>query len=347
MKAELSEFDARGATLRLGRHIDDLSTWYLRRSRRRLSRNPDETDRDAAFATLHQALVGTARMMAPILPFMSDYMYLRLVVAVDTSAVDSVHLTPWPDADFAPSRDRALEEAMSVVMRAVDLGRTLRSQAAINLRQPIRRVWVALPPDANVPDDVLAILGEELNAKSVSLMADDSDLIERHVRPLLPKIGKRLGAQTQLVLNAARNNDVEYLADGGVRLAGAELAADEVEILATPRAGTAIAHDNGLVVAIDTELDDELRAEGDARELTRAVQDLRKQAGLELDDTIELWLVAPTEALATLEPYMARIAEDTLAGSISHGQPPSEATAASQTIGAGEVVIALRRVEAS
>jgi isoleucyl-tRNA synthetase len=254
-----------------------------------------------------------------------------------------VPLTAWPDNDFASYRDTALEDAMSVVKRGVDLGRTLRSQAGINLRQPIRRVWVALPPGASVPPEVLSILGEELNAKSVEAIADDSGLIERRVRPLLPKIGKRLGAQTQKVLAAARNNEVEYLADGGVRLAGVDLAADEVELLATPRPGTAVTHDQGLVLAIDTELDDELRAEGDARELTRAIQDLRKQAGLELDDTIDLWLVAPPAVLDPLLPHLARIAEDTLAENVAHDGAPVDAEHATLPMPAGEIAIALRR----
>jgi len=137
---------------------------------------------------------------------------------------------------------------------------------------------------------------------------------------------------------------VEYLPDGGARLAGVELAADELEILATPRPGTAVAHDQGLVLAIDTALDDELRAEGDARELSRAVQDLRKQAGLELDDTIELWLVAAPAVLEPLAPYLARLAEDTLAESIAHEEPPADVLRTTQALRAGEVVIALRRI---
>jgi isoleucyl-tRNA synthetase len=232
---------------------------------------------------------------------------------------------------------------MSVVMRAVDLGRTLRSQAGINLRQPIRTVWVALPPGADVPADVLSILGEELNAKSVDLMTDDSGLIERRVRPLLPKIGKRLGAQTQNVLAAARDNEVEFLPDGRVLLAGVELGADEVEILATPRPGTAVTHDQGLVIAIDTELDDELRAEGDAREVTRAIQDLRKQAGLELDDTIDLWLTAPVGVLERLAPHLPKIAEDTLSEPIAHDDAPADAEHSTLAMSSGELTIALRR----
>ena len=281
--------------------------------------------------------------MAPILPFMTESIYQNLVTGPLPELPDSVHLTAWPADELAVHRDEALEQSMALVMRAVDLGRTLRSQAGINLRQPVRQVWLALPPGAVLTPDLLEILGDELNAKNVRVIVEGSELLDRRARPLLPKIGKRLGARTQDVLAAARNNEVEYLVDGGVRLAGVELAADEVEILSTPRPGTAVADDNGLVVVIDTELDDVLRAEGDARELSRAVQDLRKQAGLELDDLIDLWLDASAEILATLKPHLDRLGEDTLAARIHLQAPPADAERASQTVGGGEVHIGLRR----
>ena len=337
--AELEDFDARRAALRIGRHIDELSTWYLRRTRRRMSRNADASDRDAAFATLHAALVGTARMMAPILPFLAEYMYQELVVAAEDGAPDSVHLTRWPAEDFASHRDAALEQSMELVMRAVDLGRTLRSQAGINLRQPIRRMWIAVPRGSQLHT---RLLGDELNAKEVIVVEEGSELVERRVRPLLPKIGKRLGGKTQEVLAAARANDVEYLDAGRVRLAGVDLAADEVEILATPRAGTAVAHENGLVVVIDTQIDDELRAEGDARELQRAVQELRKQIGLELDETVDLWLAAPDHVLGPLESYLERLADDTLV-ELHRTEPPADAQSTTQDISDGTVTVALRR----
>jgi isoleucyl-tRNA synthetase len=341
--ADLADFDARGAALRLGSHIDELSTWYLRRTRRRISRNADEVDRDAAFATLHAALIGTARMLAPILPFLSEDFYQQLVVALDNAAPESVHLTRWPEEDFAAHRDEALEEQMSVVLRAVDLARTLRSQAGLRTRQPIGHVWITLPGGGELPQEMIEILADELNAKVIEYIPDDSALIERRVKPLLAKIGKRLGGQTQEVLAAARANDVEYLSGGGVRLAGVELAADEVEILATPRSGTAIAHDEGLVVVIDTEIDDALRAEGDARELQRAVQDLRKQVGLELDETVSLWVEAPDAVLAPLRPHLARLAEDTLAELANGQSAPSDASTATQEVTGGSVTIRLRR----
>ena len=340
----LTDFDATGAVRLVSTFIDELSTWYLRRSRSRMRLTATEEDRTVAFATLHAALVGLARIVAPILPFISETIYQNLVTNAVPELPDSIHLTAWPEDELKALRDEPLEAAMSVVMRAVDLGRTLRSQAGVNLRQPIRRVWVALPPGAVVPPTVLDLLGEELNTKSVEVIADDSALVERRLRPLLPKIGKRLGSKTQDVLAAARNNEVEFLPDGGVRLAGVELAADEVEILATPRAGTAVAHDQGLVVVIDTELDDDLRAEGDARELARAIQDLRKQAGLELDDAIELWLFAPAAALDRLAPYLGRVAEDTLAERVAHDEPSADTQRATHHLAAYDVVIGLRRI---
>jgi isoleucyl-tRNA synthetase len=146
---------------------------------------------------------------------------------------------------------------------------------------------------------------------------------------------------------AARANEVEYLPSGGVKLAGVELAPDEVEILATPRPGTAVAHDEGLVVVIDTEIYDSQRAEGDARELGRAVQDLRKQTGLELDDTIDLWLSAPNEVMAAIEPHLAKLGEDTLASEIHRDAPPADAPATTQQVSAGVVGLAIRRREST
>ena len=344
--AKLEDFDATAATRLVSTFIDELSTWYLRRSRPRMRLTATPQERSIAFATLHAALVGLARIVAPILPFVSETIYQNLVAGAVTELPDSVHLTTWPADELKPLRDEKLEAAMSVIMRAVDLGRTLRSQAGLNLRQPIRRVWVAVPPGTDVQRELIDSLGEDdlLNAKAVEVIADDSALVERRVRPLLPRIGKRLGPRTQEVLAAARNNEVEYLPDGGVRLAGVDLAADEVEILATPRPGTAVAHDQGLVIVIDTELDDDLRAEGEARELARAIQDLRKQAGLELDDTIELWLHAPDAVIARIAPYLARVAEDTLAEHLAHDEPPPDAQRATHHLAAFDVVIGLRRI---
>ena len=341
VEARLRDFDAEAATRVLAAHIDDLSTWYLRLSRRRMSRATG-TDRDAAFATLHEALVALARTVAPILPFLSDAVYGNLVAAVDPAAPDSVHLTPWPAAELAPLRDEGLEEAMAVARRAVDLSRTLRGQAGLKVRQPLARLWLALPGrELAELDALLELVRAEANVKEVVRIGDESELVDRGVKVLLPRVGRRLGARIPEVMAAAREGRFEIHDDGTVTLAGETLAADEVEIQATPRPGTAVAHDDGLVAVIDTTLTPALRAEGDARELQRAVQDLRKEAELDLDDRIVLWADGVGDDVA---PYLAAVAQDTLADEVRREAPPADLPAATVRLDGGEARIALRRV---
>jgi isoleucyl-tRNA synthetase len=336
----LTDYDAAGAARALSRFIDDLSTWYLRRSRKRFSSDGGR-DADSAFRTLHSTVATTARTMAPILPFLAEAIYDNLVDrSMDDRVPPSVHLSGFPRLDAL--RDEPLEASMTIVRRAVDLSRTLRSQAGLRLRQPLARMWLALPVPLVEEAALLELLRAEVNVRQVELIGDESDLVERRVKPLLPKIGPRLGKAIPQVMAAARTNAVEYLAGGGVRLAGVELAPDEVEILATPRSGTAVAHDEGLVVVIDTALTADLLAEGDARELQRAVQDLRKQAGLELDEHIDLWLAAPAGVLAGVEPYLAQLADETIAVSLERAMPPADALQARQPISGGEVLVGLR-----
>ncbi len=318
--ARLADYDALGATRRISTFIEDLSTWYVRLSRKRFAGgNDDSADRDAAFATLHEALVTTARVVAPLLPFLAESFYGNLVTTTDPDAPDSVHLTRWPAEELAGLRDRRLEEAMDTTRKAVELARTLRGAAGLKVRQPLARLWLALPGgDLPERDALLELIREEVNVKSVELIGDESQLVERRIKPLLPKIGKKLGAAIPAVMAAAREGSALIHPDGSVTLAGVTLAPDEVEILATPRPGTAVAHDEGLVVVIDTELTPELRAEGDARELQRAIQDLRKEAGLELDDRIDVWVDGLAPAVAA---HLDGVAAEVLADSIMLGRP--------------------------
>jgi isoleucyl-tRNA synthetase len=344
VEARLADYDAVAAARAISTFIDDLSTWYLRRSRDRMRAGAEPADRDSAFATLHAGLVVLARTMAPILPFVTESMYANLMGSIGAPDIpDSVHLTRWPAAETARFRDESLESAMATVRRAVDLARTLRSGAGIRVRQPLARVWLALPGgDLAARDELLELLRDEINVRDVALIGDESDLVERRVKPLLPKIGKKHGAAIPAIMAAARENAVVYGADGSVTLSGVTLAADEVEILATPRPGTAVAHDEGLVVVIDTELTDDLRAEGDARELQRAIQDLRKDAGLALDDRIELWIDGLPDTVAA---HLESIAGETLADAVHRGAPPSDTgvTSGQLDLASGPVTIALCR----
>jgi isoleucyl-tRNA synthetase len=337
----LDDFDAVGATRALSTFLDGLSTWYLRLTRRRFSRSDDPVDRSAAFATLHETLVATSRMLAPILPFLADAMYANLVPTVDETAPDSVHLTRFPTPELAGHRDARLERSMDLAQRAVELARTLRSANRLKTRQPLAKAWIAVPgAEGALPADLLDIVAAEINVRAIEPIADGSDLIKRRVKVLLPKVGKRLGPAIPSVMAAARDGAATFHDDGSVTLAGERLAPDEVEIQATPRPGTAVAEDDGLVMLLDTALTDDLRAEGDARELARAIQELRRDARLELDDRIELWVVGLPPLAAG---HLPAVAADTLAD-LCDGDIPADAHRATVPLEGGPVTIALRRL---
>jgi isoleucyl-tRNA synthetase len=315
----LRGYDAQSAVARLEAGIDELSTWYLRRSRDRFDLSTSEADRNDAFTTLHEALLTLLQAASPIAPMLTDAMYTNLVA---DGATGSIHLQPWPTARVQGWRDQALEDAMSRVIRAAELGRSVRSAAAIRTRQPLALARVVFGGDTPHAE-LLAILADELNVKRVESVTDASGLFERKVKVLLPKVGKRLGDKLQAVLAAARSGDVEFLTGGSVRIQGLEFAPDEIEIQAIPREGGFVAEADGLVVELETALTPELIAEGDVRELSRAVQDLRKRTGLRIGDPINLYL---PESAKSLVPYTEHLAQSVGARSIEFGATAGEVT---------------------
>jgi isoleucyl-tRNA synthetase len=230
---------------------------------------------------------------------------------------------------------------MAGAQGAVELARTLRGSAGLKTRQPLAEVWIALPEKGMAfQDELLELIADEINVKKVTVIDDDSTLVERRVKPLLPRIGKRLGFAIPAVMAAARSGDVSYGGDGSVTLAGVTLAPDEVEIQAEARPGTAVASHDGLVVVLDTRIDADLAAEGDARELQRAIQELRKGANLDLDETAELWLGPLSDAV---DRHVATIAADTRVERQDGPAPANGTERAAVELSGGPVEVALRR----
>src|SRR5581483_5463315 len=251
-------------------YLDDLSNWYIRRSRRSFW-DGDE----AALATLWYALVQTLRVLAPILPFVTDHLWRGLVL----DGPESVHLAGWPDV---AEPDRALLREIEEVRRVVDLGRQARSTSGIKLRQPLRRLVVE---GARVDGHVEEI-ADELRVKDVEL--GEVEAVELHIKPNLPVLGPKLGKELGAIRAALAAGEFEELEGGRFRVLGHELGPDEVLVERGGREGWAVASADGVTVALDLALDDELLLEGEAYELIHRVNSLRKEQGFELTDRIVL-----------------------------------------------------------
>ncbi|HET7567712.1 MAG TPA: isoleucine--tRNA ligase [Gaiellaceae bacterium] len=276
---------------------DDLSNWYIRRSRRRFWDGGDA----AAFGTLWYALVQALRTMGPIMPFVTDELWRNLV----PDGPESVHLAGWPEV---AEPDAALLDEIAEVRRVVALAHQARSGAGLKLRQPLRRLIVEGADGASRHVDVIA---DEVRAKDVVFEHVESEL---RVKPNLPALGPRLGKELRAVQQALQAGEFEELGEGRFRAAGHELGADEVLVERSGREGFAVASEAGLTVALDTHLDDDLLLEGRALDLIRQVNQLRKDEGYELTDRIVL--TVPESERDVVERHGDLVAREVLATEI-------------------------------
>ncbi len=279
--------------------VEDVSNWYIRRSRRRFY-SFDE----AAFRTLWFALVQSLRVLAPVLPFLTDHLWRVLV----HDGPESVHLAPWPEVE---PPDRGALDEMAAVRRVVRLGNQARATSGLKLRQPLRRLVVAGSGEAAAHLDEIA---SELRVKEVEL--GEVDAAELRVRPNLPVLGPKLGAALRDVRERLARGEFAALDGGRFEVDGHVLEADEVLVERVGREGWAVASEDGVTVALDTTLDDELLLEGRLLDRIHEVNVLRRESGLEITDRILLWL--PDADL--LERYRDRIAAETLAVAVEQGE---------------------------
>jgi isoleucyl-tRNA synthetase len=273
-------------------YVDDLSNWYIRRSRRRFY-SFDE----AAFRTLWTAIAQSLRVIAPVMPFLAEHLWRRLVADAADGAPDSVHLAGWPEVRPA---DESLLSEMAQTRLVAELGRRARDASGLKLRQPLRRLVVQGAPLAERHSDVIA---EELRVKEVEF--GEVEATELTVRPNLPILGPKLGKELGAVRAALAAGDFEQL-PGGFRVAGHELSTDEVLVERGGREGWAVAAADGVTVALATALDDELRLEGRVLDLVHDLNRMRKEAGLELTDRITVTLPAELADLLVHDEWIKR-----------------------------------------
>jgi isoleucyl-tRNA synthetase len=253
-------------------YADDLSNWYIRRSRRRFWNGER-----AALETLWYALVQTLRVLSPVMPLVTDHLWRVLVL----DGPESVHLAGWPEV---VEPDRALLEEISDVRRVVTLAHQARATSGLKLRQPLRRLVVEGAQGAKSHADEIA---DEVRVKDITFDRVDAEL---RVKPNLPVLGPRLGKELRSVQQALQAGEFEELGGGHFRAAGHELAPDEVIVERGGREGSAVASTDGVTVSLDTTLDDDLLLEGRGYDLIRQVNALRREEGFDLTDRIVLTL---------------------------------------------------------
>jgi isoleucyl-tRNA synthetase len=320
--AALEAYDPARAGKALFGLIDDLSNWYVRRSRRRF------WDGDpAALQTLHDCLNVLTRLLAPFVPFVTERVWRALFA--ETTGIESVHLASWPTVEGAI--DTRLSEQMALVRRIVELGRSARAEAKAKTRQPLARALISAAGWAALPSTLKEQVTDELNVLELANLADAGELVDLTVKPNFRSLGARFGSRTKLVAEAIGKADApalvsdlragtaQVVVDGEVIALGP----DDLLVTETPRSGWAVASDSAETVALDLELTAELRRLGLLRDVVRLVQEARKAAGFEVTDRIVLhWRVGGSpEPAEAIREHAEELSREVLASRLVEGPP--------------------------
>ncbi|MBN1543161.1 isoleucine--tRNA ligase [candidate division KSB1 bacterium] len=332
----LQHYDLTRAARKIAAFVgDDLSNWYVRRSRRRFWKSEMGVDKQAAFQTLYECLLVVSKLLAPFVPFVAERLYLDLTQGQE-EANDSVHLELFPQPGDAPAdfEDELLETRMDLVRRVVFLGRSLRNEAVINVRQPLGKLIVVAHSDRRreLIQGMENLILDELNVKAIDFVADENVLLVRKAEPVFKKLGPKFGRlanKAAEMLRSFEDDDIEQLLKKGekaVVIEGHEAAftPEDLQIITENRAGLVAGQDGDLTVALETEITQELRYEGLAREFVNRVQNMRKEGGLEVTDRIRVWVQASPLLGEAIEKQADYVRNETLCEKLIVGEIAGE-----------------------
>ena len=315
--AALEDFDSQIAGRALARFIDDLSNWYVRRSRRRFW--DGET---AALGTLHECLVTLTQLLAPLVPFITEQVWQELVIPADSKQPASVHLSNWPAVN-ASAIDTELAAQVALTRRIVELGRATRAESGIKIRQPLGRALIAASGWATLPEAMREQIADELNVQTLQDIATaDGDLVDISVKANFKSLGAKFGGAVQEIAKAIAATDatvlVKTLRSTGTTTVGTwEIALDDLVVTEVPKSGWSVSSHDGESVALDLELTPALIAAGNVREVIRFIQERRKSDGLDISDRINVTWNATDEIAAAIESDLGHIGDEVLALSMT------------------------------
>ena len=315
-----SEFDSQSAGRALARFIDDLSNWYVRRSRRRF------WDGDlAALGTLHECLVTLTQLLSPMVPFITEHVWQEVVKPASASAADSVHLTDFPTADKNLINSE-LNSQVAMTRRVVELGRAARAESAIKIRQPLQRALISAPGWAKLPVDMREQIADELNVLDLADIADaDGDLVNISVKANFKSLGAKYGKEVQEISKAISAVDATTLvktlrASATTKVATWEIELGDLVVTEVPKSGWMVASHEGESVALDLALSQTLIDAGNVREVIRYLQERRKGDGFEISDRIKVRWNADAAIVAAINQSASHISDEVLALEFTHDQ---------------------------
>jgi isoleucyl-tRNA synthetase len=329
----LENFDSQAAGQLLAAFIDDLSNWYVRRSRRRF------WDGDPiALNTLYHCLKNLNLLLAPMVPFISEHVWQVLVKVAESNQVESVHLADFPVAN-SKLIDEQLSTSVALSRRLVELGRSARAESGVKIRQPLSRALVSAPGWAKISDEIKTHIAEELNIlKLDGIHVAEADLVDISIKANFRTLGTKFGADVQLIakaITAANHTEiVNHLRENksfklNVNLSNgskfAEIDIEDLVVTETPRTGWSVASHGGESLALDLELTPELIKSGLVREVIRAIQEERKKIGLDVSDRITVNWNAPDQVASAISTAIAEISAEVLATSFNQDKSHSSA----------------------
>ncbi|MEW5937889.1 MAG: class I tRNA ligase family protein, partial [Candidatus Thermoplasmatota archaeon] len=305
--------------------IDELSNWYLRRSRRRFWLDSNPEDKAQAYSTLYMVLTELVMLSAPFIPFLSEYLYQRLVVEIDPSAPEGVHLCPYPEVD-EEMLSPILEKEMAMAIAAARAGRNARQKVNIKLRQPLSRAVVITTPDnAEGMRRFAEILQEELNVKEITIAQDAKEYLELSIKPNHASIGPKFGAHatkvSEMLARTPPSEVIEALErEGMIKIGDRVIGREDVVVEYRERSGYSSSSAAGIMVVIHTTLSPELLSEGMARDIVRRIQTMRSALSLSYDQRINVWLSGDKALLEAARAHSSYIEQETLANAIAWGE---------------------------
>ena len=308
-----ADFDSQRAGKAIATFIDDLSNWYVRRSRRRF------WDGDpAALATLHEALTVVTQLMSPMVPFITEHVWQELIRPVNPQATTSVHLSTFPKVNKVLI-DKNLSEKVALTRRIVELGRAARAESSVKIRQPLSRALIAAAGWSKLPSEMRDQIADELNVMELEDIANASgDLVDVSVKANFRSLGAKFGGEVQAIAKAIADADASALvksvrSSGKTKIGNHEISLEDLVITEVPKSGWSVASHDGESVALDLELTPQLIAAGQVREAIRAIQEGRKSAGFEITDRIDVKWNAQPDMLSAIENELEHIKREVLA----------------------------------